>query len=185
MKLLLTKSFEIDVYKLINNEAYKKVVESIVDLMQQAIANFTMLSVSAINLGFPLKLFAFKDKVFINPCITNKSGKIVEREVTSCSLEFTSKNPIRKKKYETIVLSYFTIDGKKVEETLTDIPAFCAQIEIDNLSGLPLIALEITEDTIKNGIQTLKGYVETGFQTVTKAMELGKEIAEKISKPDL
>ena len=117
----------------------KKEIDSLVEKMWKALAEKNGAGLSAIQIGYPLRVFIVGlevNEVFVNPSIVNKSS-IMKKDWEGClSCGYSQ---VRVPRSHSITLKYWNQDLEVCKRKFTGFEARVVQHELDHLSGFLII----------------------------------------------
>lgn len=169
------RSDEVDVRK--DNVEIRKIVNE----LKEAIKENNLISLSAVQLGYPKRIFCLRFKkdirTFVNPIITNARGLALSREICP---SLPGKIYLRPRNTN-INFMFQTPLGKTESASLAGLGAYMFQHEMDHLDGLLLsdIGLEIDEDFLNASEKERQEVIDAYLESLDlKRKEIHTEIQE-------
>lgn len=145
--MLTRKLHDVNIRLYKNNDCYKNIVRSVVQMMYNILyTNFTnypsVKGVSGANVGIPFNIIIIKcgraGWLMINPKIVKKLGDNIEVE-SNCGSILLDK-PIKVLRAQSVVVEYYNLDGNKVVGRFSkENKGFTMQHEIDHNLGITIL----------------------------------------------
>ena len=117
----------------------KNEIDSLVEKMWKALEEKNGAGLSAIQIGYPLRVFIVGlevNEVFVNPAIVNKSS-IMKKDWEGCLS--CGHSQVRVPRSHSITLKYWNQDLEHCERKFTGFEARVVQHELDHLNGFLII----------------------------------------------
>ena len=114
-----------------NQDFIRKISKKLIETCNK----YQGIGLSGIQIGIPLRIFYAVDEIFINPNIVYKYNLYYWEEGCLSLPNCMVKVP----RPETIIIEYYSIDGKKIEKEFSGVKARVILHEFDHLEGRLII----------------------------------------------
>ena len=154
-EMLKGKLYNINMRLYNNNEEYRKIIKSIIDLMSRILyIDFidypSLKGISGANVGIPFNIIVIKidqvTKQMLNPTIIKRFGKDI-RSTSNCGSLLLSED-VTILRSETVEVAYCDLNGNKKIEKFSGSNGFTIQHEIEHNLGITLLDTKKEKDKL-------------------------------------